>query len=141
MPVRRVHYVANNASFRLHMMGQDTQDAATSASRDIMGIAEAFAPASTPAEKGSGDGTRYEDHFFVDETVVVLQDGAFTNPRRAARVVNDARYAQQVEFGEGTRATPEDRRPQKGTHGTPARPLGRAGAFFSPTDYIGGPPQ
>jgi hypothetical protein len=139
MPVRRVRYEPNHSGMRRHMLGDDTRSAAVAAARDIVPLAQAFSPESDPAEKGAGDGTSYEDHFFVDETLVVtIQDGPYSNPRAAAAVGNDAAYAAQVEFGEGTR--PGDaRRPQGGAHGTPARPLGRAGAFFG--GYRGGAPQ
>lgn len=45
------------------------------------------------------DGKRLEDSFDVESNVVVINDGSFSNPRRAARVVNDKRYAARHEFG------------------------------------------
>lgn len=132
-------YVADNSGMRKHMLSGDVSDAAVGAARDIIPIAQAFAPESDPAEKGAGDGTHYEDHFSVDKVVVTIQDGTFSNPRRAARVVNDAEYAAQVEFG--TRPASFGQRKQGGSHGTPARPLGRAGAFFPGGKYRGGNPE
>ena len=138
---RRARYVANNSDFRKHMMSGVISEMSVEAAKDVIPIAVAFSPESDPSEKGSGDGTRYQDHFFVDTTVVVIQDGDFSNPRQAARVVNDSQYAAQVEFNEGQR--PQGvRRKQGGTHGTtPNRPLGRAGAFFSPETFRGGRPD
>lgn len=142
MPRVRTRYVADNSDFRKHMMSDVVQDPATEVAKELIPIAQAFAPESDPDEKGSGDGTRYQDHFFVDETVIVIVDQGHANPRRAARVVNDSDYAAQVEYSEGVREGGK-RRPQGGTHGgrIPARPLGRAGAFYSPDAYRGGAPK
>lgn len=129
----RVRYVPNHADFGRFMLSPQVLGAATAAGVDIMALAEGFAPESSPSEKGSSDGTRYNEHFRVDPAVVTI-DG---NPRAAANVVNDATYASKVEFGIGPGWEKIESRPQGGTPGVPSRPLGRAGAAFG--GYHGGP--
>lgn len=139
MPLGRVVYVANNSDMRKHMLSDDVADPARRVGAEIMASAKATAPVSDPEDKGAGDGTDYKDHFSLEETVVTIVDNGFANPRRAVNVVNDADYAAQVEFG--VRPTPFGHRTQGGSHGTPSRTLGRAGAAHTAGNYKGGDPR
>lgn len=126
MPVVRSRYVANNSDMRKHMMGAETQDAATDAAGDIMNLAIELSPRSSRQDK-----EHYQDKFHVEKTVVTIQDGPYNNPRRAAEVVNTAAHAAAVEFG--------DLRVKAYKRRAPRRPLGKAGRRIG--DYKGGPPE
>ena len=114
-----VRFRANNSERARFLMSHHVADI----SKDWAEEARRRAIALSPTGDGRHPG-KYKASFVIRPSVTILKGG----PRRSSEVVNEAPYAAQVEWG--IEFNYEGKRRQGGSHGIPARPLGKAAASF-----------